>query len=111
MGAFLYEFEWDSVKAKANFSKHEVDFERATQIFRDPLAITITDEEHSDSEVRWQGMSGFCASSFEYRGSIGSAGLSTSQRLVCAQAQTAIPPAIESAGFLAEISMIWHASG
>jgi len=53
MAAFLYEFEWNPVKAKANFSKHGVDFERATQVFRDPLALTISDEEHSVSEVRW----------------------------------------------------------
>ena len=53
MAAFLYEFEWDPVKAKANFSKHGVDFERAAQVFRDPLALTIPDEKHSESEVRW----------------------------------------------------------
>jgi uncharacterized DUF497 family protein len=53
MAAFLYEFEWDPVKAKANFTNHGVDFERAAQVFRDPLALTIPDEEHSESEVRW----------------------------------------------------------
>ena len=53
MAAFLYEFEWDPVKAKENFSKHGVDFERAAQVFRDPLALTIPDEEHSENDVRW----------------------------------------------------------
>lgn len=53
MAAFLYEFDWNPVKAKANFSKHGVDFERAAQVFQDPLALTIPDEEHSESEVRW----------------------------------------------------------
>lgn len=53
MPAFLYEFEWDPVKAESNLRKHGVDFERATQVFRDPLALTIPDEEHSDNEVRW----------------------------------------------------------
>ena len=53
MAAFLYEFEWDPIKAKVNFSKHGVDFERAVQVCRDPLALTIPDEEHSASEVRW----------------------------------------------------------
>ena len=53
MAAFLYEFEWDPVKATANFSKHGVDFERAAQVFRDSLALTIPDEEHSVSEIRW----------------------------------------------------------
>jgi uncharacterized DUF497 family protein len=41
MAAFVYQFEWDLVKAKANFSKHGVDSERAAQVFRDPLALTI----------------------------------------------------------------------
>jgi len=53
MAAFLYEFEWDSSKARANFSKHGVDFERATEVFRDPLALTIRDEEHSVDQFRW----------------------------------------------------------
>ena len=52
MVAFLYEFEWDRGKAKANFNKHGVHFERATRVFRDPLAHTIPDEEHSKTEVR-----------------------------------------------------------
>jgi uncharacterized DUF497 family protein len=30
-----------------------VDFERAAQVFRDPLALTIPDEEHSGNEARW----------------------------------------------------------
>lgn len=53
MAAFLYEFEWDPVKAQANFSKHVVDFERAATVFLDPLALTIPDEEHSETEARW----------------------------------------------------------
>ena len=53
MAAFLYEFGWDPVKTKANFSKHGVDFERAARVFRDPLALTIPDEEHSESEIGW----------------------------------------------------------
>ena len=53
MAAFLYEFEWDPGKARVNLSKHGVDFERATQAFRDPLALTIPDEEHSETEIRW----------------------------------------------------------
>jgi len=47
MAVFLYEFEWDPVKAHANFVKHGVDFERAAEVFRDPLALTIPDEDHS----------------------------------------------------------------
>jgi uncharacterized DUF497 family protein len=53
MAAFLYEFDWDPVKAQANFSKHGVDFERAASVFFDPLALTIADEEHSEGEHRW----------------------------------------------------------
>ena len=53
MAAFLYEFEWDPAKAITNFSKHGVDFERATEGFHDPLALTIADDEHSVTEVRW----------------------------------------------------------
>jgi hypothetical protein len=53
MAAFLYEFDWDPVKAQANFSKHGVDFERAATVFLDPLAVTIADEEHSEAEHRW----------------------------------------------------------
>ena len=52
MAAFLYEFEWDPGKAKSNFQKHGVDFERATDVFRDPLALTIPDEEHGETEFR-----------------------------------------------------------
>src|SRR5215469_12169822 len=53
MAAFVYEFEWDPEKARANFNKHGVYFERATQVFRDPLALSIPDEEHSETEARW----------------------------------------------------------
>jgi hypothetical protein len=53
MAAFLMEFEWDPAKARINFVKHGVDFERAAEVFRDPLAITIPDEEHSLYENRW----------------------------------------------------------
>lgn len=53
MAEFVYEFEWDPTKARANFNKHGMDFERVTAVFLDPLALTIPDEEHSDTEVRW----------------------------------------------------------
>jgi uncharacterized protein len=53
MASFVYEFEWGSAKAIANRSKHGVDFERAAEIFRDPLAVTIPDDEHGETEVRW----------------------------------------------------------
>ena len=53
MASFLFEFEWDPVKAGTNFTKHGVYFERAAEVFRDPLALTIPDGEHSTNEVRW----------------------------------------------------------
>ena len=53
MAAFLFEFEWDPAKARTNFSKHGVNFERAAEVFLDPLALTIPDDEHSATEVRW----------------------------------------------------------
>lgn len=53
MAEFLYEFEWDPLKAQSNFSKHGLDFEQAAAVFLDPLAVTIADEEHSIAEARW----------------------------------------------------------
>jgi uncharacterized DUF497 family protein len=53
MAASLYEFDWDPVKAQTNIGKHGVDFERAATVFRDPLAVTIPDEKHGETEARW----------------------------------------------------------
>lgn len=53
MAVFLYEFEWDPVKAKTNSTKHGVVFELAAQVFQDPLAVTIPDDVSSGSEARW----------------------------------------------------------
>jgi len=48
-----YNFEWDLAKAEQNLRKHKVTFQRAATIFRDPRAISIFDEEHSEEEDRW----------------------------------------------------------
>ena len=48
-----YNFEWDPAKAQANIKKHKVGFDRATEIFLDPLMLTIYDEAHSEVEDRW----------------------------------------------------------
>ncbi|MCX5906902.1 MAG: BrnT family toxin [Deltaproteobacteria bacterium] len=48
-----YNYEWDPVKAKQNQKKHQVSFQRAAEIFRDPLSISIPDDEHSLTEERW----------------------------------------------------------
>jgi uncharacterized protein len=48
-----FNFEWDPAKAKANLKNHRVGFDRATEIFMDPMMLTIFDEGHSESEDRW----------------------------------------------------------
>ena len=48
-----YIFEWDVRKDKANIRKHNVRFERAATVFRDPNLLSIPDEEHSEFEERW----------------------------------------------------------
>ncbi len=48
-----YNFEWDPTKAKANYRKHRVSFERAAEVFRDPFMLSIFDKEHSQVEDRW----------------------------------------------------------
>lgn len=49
----FFDFDWDANKARSNFQKHGVSFRLATTVFRDPLALTIFDNEHSDDEDRW----------------------------------------------------------
>lgn len=48
-----YDFQWDPAKGRSNLRKHKVSFERAAQVFLDPLALSIYDEEHSRAEDRW----------------------------------------------------------
>jgi len=48
-----YDFDWDTGKAKSNFRKHKISFERATTVFRDPNLISNPDEEHSETDERW----------------------------------------------------------
>ena len=49
-----YNFEWDSRKARINARKHGINFNEATKIFSDPLALTILDDENDDeSQERW----------------------------------------------------------
>ena len=45
-------FRWDQAKARLNNAKHGVSFEEASSAFGDPLSITVTDVEHSESEKR-----------------------------------------------------------
>lgn len=46
-------FEWDPKKAASNLRKHKVSFAEAAEVFRDPLAITVPDDEHAEQEERW----------------------------------------------------------
>jgi len=48
----LVAFEWDEVKARANYRKHGVHFADAVSAFEDDAAITIPDED-SDEEERF----------------------------------------------------------
>ncbi|MFZ5759295.1 MAG: BrnT family toxin [Thermodesulfobacteriota bacterium] len=48
-----YNFEWDPNKERINKEKHGVSFEEATSVFLDPLAVTIYDPDHSETEHRW----------------------------------------------------------
>lgn len=48
-----YNFDWDQEKARQNFQKHKVAFEKAAEVFLDPLAVSIFDQDHSADEDRW----------------------------------------------------------
>ena len=47
------EIAWDSFKAQANLAKHGIGFAQAATVLVDPLALTVFDETHSQSEERW----------------------------------------------------------
>ena len=49
-------FEWDKRKAESNLRAHGVSFREATTVFADPLAITISDPDHSSAEMRFLDM-------------------------------------------------------
>jgi len=48
-----YHFKWDPLKARHNIKKHGVAFEIAAAVFKDPMALTIYDDDNSDDEDRW----------------------------------------------------------
>ena len=50
---FEYHFSWNTLKATTNRRKHGISFERATEVFRDKLAISVPDADHSITEERW----------------------------------------------------------
>jgi hypothetical protein len=44
------EFEWDSRKARANLSKHDISFQEASSVFYDELGLLLDDPDHSEEE-------------------------------------------------------------
>ncbi|MEW6236231.1 MAG: BrnT family toxin [Candidatus Omnitrophota bacterium] len=46
-------FEWDEKKAKTNFIKLKVSFNKAITVFFDPYSISIHDPDHSADEQRY----------------------------------------------------------
>jgi uncharacterized protein len=46
-------FIWNEAKSLSNRHKHGISFEQASQVFRDPLRISIQDRIE-DGEQRWQ---------------------------------------------------------
>ena len=50
---FEYCFDWDPAKAQGNRGKHGITFEQAATVFNDPLAVSIPDDDHSETEERW----------------------------------------------------------
>ena len=53
MADTFFDFDWDPKKARSNLKKHRGSFRLATSVFRDPLALSIFDEDHSAYEGRW----------------------------------------------------------
>jgi uncharacterized protein len=51
-----YDFEWNPDKARINIKKHNVSFEHAATIFKDPRVISVYDDGHSANEDRWVSM-------------------------------------------------------
>ena len=48
-----YLFEWDQTKALSNLRKQGVSFDEATTVFGDPLALLMSDPDHSLRELRY----------------------------------------------------------
>ena len=51
-GGVDLQFEWDDDKAASNLEKHEVSFEEAATVFREPFALIFNDEAHATEEQR-----------------------------------------------------------
>ena len=53
MSGPLLDMTWDDVKAQTNVTKHGVTFAQAATVMLDPLALTVFDTAHSETEERW----------------------------------------------------------
>jgi uncharacterized DUF497 family protein len=51
--AVNFNFEWDPKKARANQNTHGVGFDEGATVFTDPMALSIFDPDHSETEERW----------------------------------------------------------
>lgn len=49
----LLDVTWDDAKAQSNLVKHGIVFAQAATVMLDPLALTVFDAAHSDTEERW----------------------------------------------------------
>jgi uncharacterized DUF497 family protein len=45
-------FEWDEAKAAANLAKHGISFDEASEVFKAPHRISISDTRHDYGEER-----------------------------------------------------------
>ncbi len=46
-------FEWNTEKNRSNWEKHGVSFEKAQELFGDPLHLSLLDERFSYFKERW----------------------------------------------------------
>jgi uncharacterized DUF497 family protein len=46
-------FTWDPNKERRNKRYHDIEFQEATTVFGDSLAVTVSDPEHSVGEERF----------------------------------------------------------
>ena len=53
MAKLLFDIIWDDAKAQSNLRKHSVSFAQAASVILDPLALTVFDSIHSETEERW----------------------------------------------------------
>ena len=47
------EFHWDKTKAAENLKKHGISFSEASEVFSDPLHISVLDASFDHLEERW----------------------------------------------------------